>query len=136
MLKRLISIFTTVILALTTGSQTAYESPSQENMSMDPVTTQINVPSEPLLLTPEIGSFFYGELSGDTYDDPDADMWCSFEESPDAPNFGFEAWQSPGCSKWCHIIDFSNQATASSELASASGRYCAVNVVSENRELA
>ncbi|MDE5866467.1 MAG: leucine-rich repeat domain-containing protein, partial [Lachnospiraceae bacterium] len=28
------------------------------------VTTQINVPSEPLLLTPEIGSFFYGELGG------------------------------------------------------------------------
>ncbi|MDE6748051.1 MAG: leucine-rich repeat domain-containing protein [Lachnospiraceae bacterium] len=71
------------------------------------VTTQINVPSEPLLLTPEIGSFFYGELGG-TYDDWDDDMWCSFEETPDAPNFGFKDWQSPGCSKWCHISLFAN----------------------------
>ena len=99
------------------------------------VTTQINVPSEPLLLTPEIGSFFYGELGG-TYEDWDADMWCSFEKTPDAPNFGFEDWQWPGCSKWCHINAFANQATASSELASASDRYCADNAVRGNRELA
>lgn len=99
------------------------------------VMTQINVPPEPLLLTPEIGSFFYGELGG-TYDDWGADMWCSFEETPDAPNFGFKDWQSPGCSKWCHIALFANQATASSELASASDRYCAGNAVCENRELA
>ena len=100
-----------------------------------PVTTQINVPSEPLLLTPEIGSFFYGELGG-TYDDWSSDMWCSFEETPDAPNYGFEDWQWPGCSRWCHINAFANQATASSELASASDRYCADNVVRENREFA
>lgn len=99
------------------------------------VTTQINVPSEPLILTSEIGSFFYGELGG-TYDDLDDDMWCSFEETPDAPNFGYKDWQSPGCSKWCHIAFFANQATASSELASASDRYCAGNAVCENRELA
>lgn len=99
------------------------------------VTTQIHVPSEPLLLTPETGSFFYGELGG-TYEDWGADMWCSFEKTPDAPNFGFEDWQSPACSKWCHIAVFGNQATASSELTSSSGRYCADNAVCENRELA
>ena len=99
------------------------------------VATQINVPSEPLLLTPEIRSFFYGELGG-TYNDWGDDLWCSFEETPDAPNFGFEDWQSPYCSKWCHIMTFANQATASSELSSASERYSADNVVRENRELA
>lgn len=99
------------------------------------VSARINLPSEPLVLTPEIGSFFYGELGG-TYDDWDDDMWCSFEKTPDAPNYGFEDWQWPGCSKWCHIIVFANQATASSELASASDRYCAQNAVWENRELA
>lgn len=99
------------------------------------VSNRINLPSEPLLLTPEIGSFFYGELGG-TYDDWEEDMFCSFEKTPDAPNFGFEDWQWYGCSKWCHILVFANQATASSELASASDRYCAGNVVCENRELA
>ena len=99
------------------------------------VTTQINVPSEPLLLTPEIGSFFYGMLGG-TYVDWDDDMFCSFEKTQDAPNFGFEDWHSPGCSKWCHINDSANQVTASSELASASDRYCADNTVYQNREFA
>mgnify|MGYP002511192617 FL=1 len=98
-------------------------------------SAQIHLPSEPLLLTPQIGSFFYGELGG-TYDDWDQDMWCSFEKTPDAPNYGFEDWQWIGCSKWCHILVFANQATASSELASASDRYCAENIVWENRELA
>ncbi len=99
------------------------------------VSTQIHLPSEPLLLTPETGSFFYGDLGG-TYDDWDDELWCSFEKTPDAPNFGFEDWQWPGCSKWCHIVSFGNQATASSKLASASDRYCADNVLRENREFA
>ena len=72
------------------------------------VTTRINVPSEPLHLSPEIGSFFYGEM-----DDSEDDKWCSFEKASDAPNFGFWDWQWPGCSKWCHIDAFSNQVTAS-----------------------
>lgn len=99
------------------------------------VGTQVNVPSEPLLLTPEIGSFFYGELGG-TYDDWLEDMFCSFEKTPDAPNFGFEDWQWYGCSRWEHIYYFAHQATASSELSSASDRYCADNILRENRELA
>lgn len=99
------------------------------------VATQINVPSEPLLLTPEIGSFFYGELGG-TYDDWLEDMFCSFEKTPEAPNFGFEDWQWYGCSKWEHVYHFAHQATASSELSSASERYSADNVLHENRELA
>lgn len=100
-----------------------------------PVKTQVKVPSEPLVLTPEIGSFFYGELGG-TYDDWEDEMCFSFEKTPDAPNYGFEDWQWPGCSKWCHISLFANQAIASSELASASGRYGADNAVCENREFA
>ena len=100
-----------------------------------PVKTQVNVPSEPLVLTPEIGSFFYGELGG-TYDDWEDEMCFSFEKTPDAPNYGFEDWQWPGCSKWCHILLFANQAIASSELASASGRYGDDNAVCENREFA
>ena len=100
-----------------------------------PVATQVNVPSEPLLLTPEIGSFFYGELGG-TYDDWLEDMFCSFEKTPDAPNFGFEDWQWYGCSKWEHVYHFTHQVTASSELSSASERYSADNVLHENRELA
>ncbi|MDE7250974.1 MAG: hypothetical protein K2N82_14070, partial [Lachnospiraceae bacterium] len=100
-----------------------------------PVKTQVNVPSEPLVLTPEIGSFFYGELGG-TYDDWEDEMCFSFEKTPNAPNYGFEDWQWPGCSKWCHIPLFANQAIASSELASASGRYGADNAVRENREFA
>lgn len=100
-----------------------------------PVATQVNVPSEPLLLTPEIGSFFYGELGG-TYDDWLEDMFCSFEKTPDAPNFGFEDWQWYGCSKWEHVYHFAHQTTASSELSSASERYSADNVLHENRELA
>ncbi len=96
------------------------------------VTTQINVPSEPLLLTPEIGSFFNGELG-----DWDNEGHFSFEKTPDAPNFGFDDWLADGiCSRWCHIGYFNNQATASSELVSASDRYSAANVVRENRELA
>ena len=94
------------------------------------MATQINVPTEPLLLTPEVGSFFNGEL----YDWDDDTV--RFEKTPDAPNFGFEDWQWPGCSKWCHINIFDNRATASSELSSASDRYCADNVVQENREFA
>ena len=94
------------------------------------MATQINVPTEPLLLTPEMRSFFNGEL----YDWED-DM-VRFEKTPDSPNFGFEDWQWPGCSKWCHMAHFANQATASSELSSVSDRYCADNVVRENREYA
>ena len=99
------------------------------------VGTQIHVPSEPYLLTPEIGSFFYGELGG-TYDDWGEDKWCTFEEAEDAPNFGFRDWQWIGCSKWCHIADFTHQMEASSELPSATGRYQADNVISENRGFA
>lgn len=99
------------------------------------VSTQINLPSKPLTLVPEIGSFFYGVLGG-TWDDLEDDMWCSMEKTPDAPNFGFEDGHWPGCSKWCHIITFANWATASSELSSASGRYSAGNIVCEDRGFA
>ena len=63
-------------------------------------------------------------------------MFVNLEKSPDAPNFGFEDWQWPGCSKWCHIGYFADYAAASSELPSDSDRYCADNVVQENRKFA
>lgn len=110
----------------------AYAAANGINMEYS-VSTQINLPSEPLRLTPETGSFFYGVLGG-SYDDLEDEMWCSFEKTPDAPNFGFEDGHWPGCSKWCHVLAFANQATASSELESDSDRYCADNIIHENRE--
>lgn len=135
MRRRLINMCKAFLLAVTALDNFAAETESPELQAEAAVTTQIHISSEPLLLTPEIGSFFYGEL-GDTYDDWYDDRFISFEEAPDAPNFGFTDWQTPACSKWCHVADFANHITASSELASASDRYCAGNAVCENREFA
>ena len=135
MRRRLINMCKAFLLAVTALDNSAVETESPELQAEAAVTTQIHISSEPLLLTSEIGSFFYGEL-GDTYDDWYDDRFISFEEAPDAPNFGFTDWQNPGCSKWCHVADFANHITASSELASASDRYCADNAVCENREFA
>ncbi|MCM1193041.1 MAG: hypothetical protein NC123_08410 [Butyrivibrio sp.] len=132
---RLISICMAFILELIAGTIDDISAAFTGLRAEAAVATQINVPSEPLLLTPEHGSFFYGELGG-TYDDWEDERFNSFEEAPDAPNFGFVDWQSIGCSKWCHVWDFANQATASSELASASDRYCADNAIRGNREFA
>ena len=118
-----------------TGGQVEAYATEHVYQVMYAVGTQIHVPPEPYLLTPEIGSFFYGELGG-TYDDWGEDKWCSFEEAEDAPNFGFRDWQWIGCSKWCHIADFTHQMSASSELPSATGRYQADNAIRENRGFA
>lgn len=70
----------------------------------------VNYPETPLLLTPEISNFFYGESA----DDED---FCSFEYSDSALNFGFPEWQIP-CGESDAMIWFI-EAAASSELASA-----------------
>ncbi len=94
-------------------------------LSRDPI---VNYPSEPLVLEPELGSFFYGD-----YEDSDEELWCSWEEAEDAPNFGYIDWQAPGCSSWCGAYGFEQEAEASSELASAQGRYAAENILIQDR---
>lgn len=89
----------------------------------------VNYPEEPLVLKPEVKSFFWGE-------DSDFDSDWSFEMSADAPNFGFMDWHWPGCSTWCGCIRFHQEAEASSELASDNGRYAAENILKQNRDLA
>lgn len=85
---------------------------------------------EPLILKPEIRNFFYGD------DEEDEDLWCSWEEDENAPNFGYPDWQWSGCSSWCGCNDFELKAGASSELSSADGRYAAENVLWQSREAA
>lgn len=85
---------------------------------------------EPLILKPEIRNFFYGD------DEEDEDLWCSWEEDENAPNFGYPDWQWVGCSSWCGCSDFENIARASSELSSSDGRYKAENILWQSREAA
>lgn len=89
----------------------------------------VNYSDEPLVLKPEIRSFFYGD-----YEDSDEELWCSWEENEDAPNFGYVDWQAPGCSSWCGAYGFEQEAKASSELVSADGRYAAGNVLRQDRQ--
>ncbi|MBD5530094.1 MAG: leucine-rich repeat domain-containing protein [Lachnospiraceae bacterium] len=95
-------------------------------LSEEPI---VNYPPEPLVLKPEIRNFFYGD-----YDESKEELWCSWEEDQEAPNFGYIDWQAPGCSSWCGVVDFEREAVASSELASPSGRYAAANVLMEDRQ--
>ncbi|MBD5457612.1 MAG: leucine-rich repeat domain-containing protein [Lachnospiraceae bacterium] len=96
--------------------------------SKEPV---VNYHDEPLVLKPEVRNFFYGDDG-----DPDKDQWCTWEEDVNAPNFGYADWQWSGCSSWCGCLDFEQETIASSELASADGRYAAANVGWQNREAA
>ena len=80
MRKQLISICAIGILvfsAKTAGNALVAEAAGKEEETFtatnefqmeNRVTTQVNIPSDLLILTPEIESFFYGELGG-TYDD-------------------------------------------------------------------
>ncbi|MDE7282002.1 MAG: leucine-rich repeat domain-containing protein [Lachnospiraceae bacterium] len=91
----------------------------------------IHFHDEVLTLTPEIRNYFYGEDA-----DYESEKWCSWEEDENAPNFGFDEWQWPGCSSWCGVGYFEQRAVASSELPSGTGRYEAENVLAQNRERA
>lgn len=95
-------------------------------LSGEPV---VNYPPEPLVLKPEIRNFFYGD-----YEDSEEERWCSWEEDEEAPNFGYVDWQAPGCSSWCGAYGFEQEVVASSELASANGRYAASNVLMQDRQ--
>lgn len=86
---------------------------------------------EPLVLKPEVRNFFYGD------DEEDEELWCSWEENENAPNFGYPDWQWwLGCSSWCGCLEFEQKAKASSELSSADGRYAAKNILWQSREAA
>lgn len=91
----------------------------------------VNYHDEPLILKPEVKGFFYGQDG-----DYDSEEYWNFDMSADAPNFGFVDWHLPGCSTWCGCIRFHQEAEASSELASANGRYEAENVLKQNRNFA
>ena len=87
--------------------------------------------AKPYVLQPRIDNFFYGD-----YGDLEEEQWCSWEQDENAPNFGYSEWQWSGCSTWCGVADFEQTVEASSELASADGRYCAENVLIQNRDTA
>ena len=102
--------------------------------SMEIILSQtpiIHYPAEPYILKPRMGNFFYGD-----YEDLEEDQWCTWEEDENAPNFGYSDWQWSGCSSWCGVVDFELTAEASSELASANGRYSAEHVLVQNRDAA
>lgn len=86
----------------------------------------VNYPETPLILTPEIRNFFYGESA-------DGDDFCSFEYDDDAPDFGFPEWQLP-CGESDAMI-WSLDITATSELASPEeGKYDAQNMEYSDRK--
>ena len=97
-------------------------------MSKEPI---VNYPAELATLHPEVKGFFYGEDG-----DYDAEGYWDFEMSEEAPNFGFIDWHLPGCSTWCGCYGFTQEAEATSKLASHSGRYDAENILRQNRYLA
>lgn len=84
--------------------------------SMEPV---VRYPEEPLVLTPEIRNFFYGENA-------DNDNFCSMEYADDAPDYGFDEWHAP-CGEFCAGEGFL-ELEASSELASSEDRYAVEHV--------
>lgn len=86
---------------------------------IDSLEPMVRYPQEPLVLKPEIGNYFYGENG-------EGDNCLSGEEADDAPDYGFIAWHAP-CGEWCVGEGFLD-ITASSELASADGRYAAKNL--------
>ena len=100
-------------------------------LSMEPV---VRYPAQPLVLEPEVRNFFYGDLGG--YEDWDEERWCTWEEDETAPNFGYSDWQWIGCSSWCGVDYFTQEAYASSTLSSQDGRYSVDNILTQNRELA
>lgn len=94
-------------------------------LSREPI---VHYYEEPLVLRPRVDNFFFGEDG-----DEETEQWCSWEYDKDAPNFGYDDWQWPGCSSWCGAMYFEQEAEATSELASQSGRYSAGNVLEQSR---
>ena len=82
----------------------------------------VNYPEQPLVLTPDVRMFFYGENA-------DNEHFDTFEYAEDAPDYGFEEWHAP-CGEFCAMPGGTLIIEASSELASSDDRYAAVNLTS------
>ncbi len=89
----------------------------------------IDYPDTPLILTPEVGSFFYGESAEDD------NQFCTFEHSDDAPDYGFPEWHIP-CGEFCAMAVREYEIIASSTLFSTDGKYTADNLYWSGRERA
>ena len=89
----------------------------------------IDYPGTPLILTPEVGSFFYGESAEDD------NQFCTFEHSDDAPDYGFPEWHIP-CGEFCAMAVREYEIIASSTLFSTDGKYTADNLYWSGRERA
>lgn len=81
----------------------------------------VDYPDTPLILKPEVGSFFYGENAGDD------DQFCSFEQGDDAPDYGFPEWHIP-CGEFCAMAVGEYKIDASSTLFSTDEKYTADNL--------
>ena len=79
----------------------------------------VNYPEEPLVLTPDVRKFFYGENA-------DNEHFDTFEYAEDALDYGFEEWHAP-CGEFC-TMQGNLVIEASSELASSNDRYAAKNL--------
>ena len=80
----------------------------------------VNYPKEPLVLTPDVRQFFYGENA-------DNEHFDTFEYAEDALDYGFEEWHAP-CGEFCAMPGGGLSIEASSELASSNDRYAAKNL--------
>lgn len=77
----------------------------------------VNYPEEPLVLTPDVRQFFYGENADNEH----------FEYAEDALDYGFKEWHVP-CGDFCAMPGGGLSIEASSELASSNDRYAAKNL--------
>ena len=82
----------------------------------------VNYPEQPLVLTPDVRQFFYGEHA-------DNEHFDTFEYAEDAQDYGFEEWHAP-CGEFCAMPGGGLGIEASSELVSSSNRYAAKNLAS------
>ena len=86
----------------------------------------VNYPEQPLVLTPDVRQFFYGEHA-------DNEHFDTFEYAEDALDYGFEEWHAP-CGDFCAMPGGNLVIEASSELVSSNDRYKVGNLTSLGRE--
>ncbi len=75
---------------------------------------------KPLILIPEVKTFFYVESADD-------ELFCSFLYDDDAADYGFPEWHIP-CGEFCAMSDVKYEISASSELSSENEKYAAQNL--------
>lgn len=94
-----------------------------ENMDTTGQGVIVNYPEEPLILTPDVRQFFYGE------NDIDKEYAHMDEYAENASDYGFGEWHAP-CGEFCAMPGGDLMIEASSELASSNDRYAAENLKS------